>query len=71
VSLSTAGVSPVAWRKSSYSGGGSGNCVEVAGTPRRVVAVRDSKNPAAGIVTIDDPAWRSLLAAIKRGQYDM
>ena len=71
MSLSTASASPVAWRKSSYSGGGSGNCVEVAGTPRRVVAVRDSKNPAGGAVTLDGPAWRSLLSAIQRGQYDM
>jgi len=71
VNLSTAGAPPGAWRKSTYSGGGSGNCVEVAGTPPVAVAVRDSKNPAAGAVTIDDPAWRHLLTAIKRGQYDL
>lgn len=72
MNVSTAGAPPGAWRKSSYSGGsGSGNCVEVAGTPPGAVAVRDSKNPAAGAVTIDDSAWCSLLAAIKRGQYDL
>ncbi|HZB32219.1 MAG TPA: DUF397 domain-containing protein [Streptosporangiaceae bacterium] len=72
MNLSTAGVPPGAWRKSSYSGGsGSSNCVEVAGTPPGAVAVRDSKNPAVGAVTIDDPAWRSLLAAIKRGRHDL
>ncbi|MFD7893809.1 DUF397 domain-containing protein [Streptomyces sp. NPDC059743] len=37
---------PVAWRRSSYSGGGSngGDCVEVAGLPN-IAAVRDSKKP--------------------------
>jgi hypothetical protein len=71
VNVSTAGAPPGAWRKSSYSGGGSGNCVEVADAPLGAVAVRDSKNPAAGVVTIDDPAWRNLLTTIKRGQYDL
>jgi Domain of unknown function (DUF397) len=69
---STAGAPPIAWRKSSYSGGsGSSNCVEVAGIPRRAVAVRDSKNPAEAALTIDASAWRNLLAAIKHGRYDM
>jgi uncharacterized protein DUF397 len=72
VNLSTAETPPVVWRKSSYSGGsGSGNCVEVAGIPRRAVAVRDSKNPAGGAVTLDASAWRNLLTAIKCGECDM
>jgi hypothetical protein len=58
------------WRKSSYSSNGGATCVEVAGAPRRV-AVRDSKNPAEGALAIDGSAWRNLLSAIKRGQYDM
>ena len=33
------------WRKSSYSGNGGGNCVEVASNLPDGVAVRDSKNP--------------------------
>ena len=42
-----------AWRKSSYSGGNGGQCVEVAATvgrqsgPAGMCAVRDSKAPAA------------------------
>jgi hypothetical protein len=59
------------WRKSSYSSNGGATCVEVACTRRRGVAVRDSKNPAGGAVTLDGSAWRTLLAAVKRGQYDM
>lgn len=37
------------WRKSSRSGGEGGNCVELAS----IGAVRDSKNPAAGMLRVD------------------
>lgn len=37
------------WRKSSRSGGEGGNCVELAS----VGAVRDSKNPTAGVLLVD------------------
>jgi hypothetical protein len=33
------------WRKSSFSGGSGGNCVEVATNLPGVIAVRDSKDP--------------------------
>ena len=36
------------WRKSSYSGGNGGNCVEVAVLAGGRRAVRDSKDPAGG-----------------------
>ncbi len=56
------------WRKSSHSTAGN-NCVEVAqaGT---AVAVRDSKNPAAGHLTFGGNDWGTFLADIKRGAYD-
>ncbi|MEV6753119.1 DUF397 domain-containing protein [Streptomyces sp. NPDC051214] len=34
----------LAWRNSTYSSGGSGDCVEVAPTPT-TIHIRDSKNP--------------------------
>ncbi|HVV23468.1 MAG TPA: DUF397 domain-containing protein [Pseudonocardiaceae bacterium] len=49
------------WRKSSYSGGGSGACVEVAVGPT-VVGVRDSKNTDGPILALDVTAWRRFLA---------
>lgn len=52
--------SPEIWRKSSFSGGGDGNCVEVAHTPT-TVAIRDSKNPAGPCLTIPDPHWHRFL----------
>ncbi|MCF3134328.1 DUF397 domain-containing protein [Streptomyces olivochromogenes] len=48
------------WRKSSYSRGTGGDCVEVADlTPH--MAVRDSKNPTAPYVTFSATAWAGFL----------
>jgi hypothetical protein len=49
------------WRKSSRSGGGNNdNCVEVAFSAPGV-AVRDSKNPRAGLVAFPASAWQRFL----------
>jgi hypothetical protein len=56
-------MSGLAWRKSSRSGnGGNSNCVEVA-FAGPVVAVRDSKNADAGMLTLPESAWISFLTA--------
>jgi hypothetical protein len=56
---------PPAWRKSSYSGGTANtNCVEVAGLTE-AVAVRDSKNPHSGHLTLSPEAFAGLLARVK------
>ncbi|SEF30934.1 protein of unknown function [Amycolatopsis pretoriensis] len=48
------------WRKSSYSSGGNqGDCVEVAFTPG-AVAVRDSKAPTSGTLTVSPETWRHI-----------
>lgn len=49
------------WRKSSYSAGSTGNCVEVAFG--QTVALRDSKNPAGPMITMSPAAWRVFLSA--------
>ena len=50
------------WRKSSYSGDTGGECVEVADlTPH--IAIRDSKNPAEGTVTVTADAFSDFLRA--------
>ncbi|MET0235521.1 MAG: DUF397 domain-containing protein [Kibdelosporangium sp.] len=57
--------SGVAWRKSSRSGNPtSGDCVEVACLPL-AMAVRDSKNPAAGVLAIPAGPWRAFLTSIR------
>jgi hypothetical protein len=52
------------WRKSSFSGGGNGACVEVA-WPQPLVAVRDSKHPNGPTVTFPHEAWSALTRAIR------
>jgi hypothetical protein len=50
--------SDVSWRKSSYSGGSGGNCVELASQGGRVL-IRDTKQAGAGpVLTFSAPAWR-------------
>jgi hypothetical protein len=48
------------WRKSSFSGDGNSDCVEVALTSRGA-AVRDSKNADGPMLRFPPPAWRHLL----------
>ncbi|MFD9700618.1 DUF397 domain-containing protein [Lentzea sp. NPDC059081] len=49
------------WRKSSYSGGTlDSDCVEVS--LAHDALVRDSKNPAAEVLTFSTPAWQHLLS---------
>jgi hypothetical protein len=59
------------WCKSSYSGNGGANCVEVGRSPSGAVAVRDSKNPDGPILLIDGIGWRDFLADVKTGRHDL
>lgn len=53
------------WRKSSYSGSGDGNaCVEIADSPTRI-AVRDSKDPAAGTLVFPPAAFVAFVESLK------
>jgi hypothetical protein len=49
------------WRKSSYSGGDNGSCLEVV-DGLSLVPVRDSKDPAAGTLTFGPGAWSSFIS---------
>jgi len=53
------------WRKSSYSGDNSGNCIEVADHDGRVL-VRDSKSNQTGAMLRFTPdAWRRFTVRMK------
>ncbi|MFC5744867.1 DUF397 domain-containing protein [Actinomadura rugatobispora] len=54
-----------AWRTSSHSGQ-SGQCVEVADLGQRV-GVRDSKNPAAGVLAVSREGFAALADRIRAG----
>jgi hypothetical protein len=55
------------WRKSSYSSGNGGNCVEIAVNLPGVVAVRDSKDPGGPVLTLTAARWRSFAADVRTG----
>ncbi|KIF02069.1 hypothetical protein PL81_32040 [Streptomyces sp. RSD-27] len=62
-----ADVSDLAWRKSSYSNGEGGECVEVSDHLPGVVAVRDSKRKGTGpVLAFPAAAWTSFIQDVKR-----
>jgi hypothetical protein len=52
------------WRKSSYSGGASGNCAEIATVPGAVL-IRDSKDPRSPVLAFGREAWDAFAATAK------
>jgi hypothetical protein len=54
------------WRKSSFSGGGAEDCVEVASLAPRMIAVRDSKNPTGPRLHFAREQWAAFTGKIKR-----
>ena len=55
----------VTWRKSSYSNGDGGNCVEVADNIPGLVPVRDSKAPQGPALVLTATAWAPFISALK------
>ncbi|MFF3487528.1 DUF397 domain-containing protein [Streptomyces sp. NPDC002701] len=51
------------WRRSSHSGGTANECVEVCAGLPGLVPVRDSKNPAGGVLMFGAAAWSSFIAS--------
>ncbi|MCX4640696.1 DUF397 domain-containing protein [Streptomyces sp. P9-2B-2] len=58
-------LSTVAWRKSSYSNGDGGDCVEVVDGMAGIVPVRDSKDPHGPAIVFPDTAWSTFVTAVK------
>ncbi|GAA3971948.1 DUF397 domain-containing protein [Thermobifida alba] len=59
--------SPLIWRKSSYSGGAGGNCVEAARLPSGGMALRDSKHPEDAVLHFTRDAWTAFRKALCDG----
>ncbi|SHM59830.1 DUF397 domain-containing protein [Actinacidiphila paucisporea] len=57
------------WRKSSFSGGDNGSCVEVADGVPGVMPVRDSKDPQGPALVFPAAAWTAFLADVKAGRF--
>ena len=59
------------WRKSSWSSGNGGTCVEVSRNLPGAVAVRDSKDPDGPKLTFAPDEWVAFTAGIKTGEFDL
>jgi hypothetical protein len=57
------------WIKSSRSGSGGGNCVEIADLDSHR-AVRDSKDPTGLALRFTTDAWLVFTCAIRAGEFD-
>ncbi|GAA2238883.1 hypothetical protein GCM10010430_19950 [Kitasatospora cystarginea] len=57
------------WRKSSYSGGDNGSCVEVADGFASVMPVRDSKDPDGPALVFPAEAWSAFVTGVKAGDF--
>lgn len=59
----------IVWRKSSHSGiQDESECVEVAGLPghtKRMIGVRDSKNPEGPVLILNSDDFRTLLDQVR------
>lgn len=62
----------VAWRTSTRSSNGGGNCVEAGpladGSGR--VAVRHSHHPDAAVIVYTPQEWQAFIAGVKDGEFD-
>jgi Domain of unknown function (DUF397) len=61
--MSNDGFSIFEWQKSSYSA--TGNCVEVTIRDDNAVAIRDSKNPAGGMLSVSFSAWQAFIDMVR------
>lgn len=57
------------WRKSTYSNGQGGDCLELADNIPGTVPVRDSKNPTGVILLIGTSAWAAFIDGIRTSEH--
>lgn len=57
------------WSKSSRSGTGGGNCVEVARLHDGLRAIRDSKNPTGPALVFTPAEWAAFTVGVHDGEF--
>jgi Domain of unknown function (DUF397) len=62
-------LSDARWRKSSFSGPATSNCVEVADLDRGQVAVRDSKDRSGPALVFTPAEWDAFLKGVRAGEF--
>ncbi|MBE1588493.1 DUF397 domain-containing protein [Nonomuraea angiospora] len=64
-------LSNAVWRKSTYSSGNGGQCVEVAMNLPGMIAVRDSKDPAGPKLLFTRDEWKAFIGGVMNGEFDI
>ena len=59
-------LSRAVWRKSAYSGGNGGQCVEVASNLPGFVAIRDSKDHEGLVLVVRRQEWGVFIRGLKK-----
>ncbi|MEU1751330.1 DUF397 domain-containing protein [Micromonospora matsumotoense] len=54
------------WKKSTRSGTGGGDCVEVADNLPGIAAVRDSKDPSGPALAFEPATWQAFVGFAKQ-----
>ncbi|GAA2247136.1 MULTISPECIES: DUF397 domain-containing protein [Kitasatospora] len=62
-------LSAATWRKSTYSNGDGGQCIEVADGFSGIVPVRDSKDPNGPALVFPSEAWSAFVAGVRAGDF--
>ncbi|MEV8591514.1 DUF397 domain-containing protein [Streptomyces sp. NPDC052012] len=57
-------LSEARWRKSTYSNGEGGSCVEVASEVPGVVPIRDSKVDGGPVIVVGSAAWAEFIRTV-------
>jgi hypothetical protein len=58
------------WQKSSFSGNGNNNCVEVASLPTGEIAVRNSRDPNGPTLIYTQAEVEALIQGARNGDFD-
>jgi Domain of unknown function (DUF397) len=69
--MNTSEPTNLAWRKSSYSGSATQQCVEVATVVTGSVTVRDTKDADGPTLQFTLPEWAAFLAGVRDGEFDL
>jgi hypothetical protein len=67
----TADLTQAVWRKSRFSNGSGGDCVEVASNLPGIVAVRDSKDPDGPALIFTPSEWKAFTRGVTGGEFDL
>lgn len=58
------------WKKSSFSGAGQSNCVEVAMAPQGGRYLRDTKDRSKPAHYFTESEWDAFLKGVRHGEFD-